>query len=145
VEQMPPRVGRVHTIALQVEALGSGRLRLSSPHARGWAATVTTPHELALAVQQAYTEVAVASYARARGEAYDLDALTTRVPGDALAEGKQGRKRTQRTVRRKSHNPADWSRMEDGRWLSPAGRAYREDSRVAQDVVARRKERGLPT
>ncbi len=137
--------GRMPVIALQVETLEGGRLRMSSPHARGWAAVVATPAQVVQAIQDAYTEVACASYARAKGTTYDLDVLTSKVDGDPLAGGTPGRERTPRTTRRKSHSPADWSRMEDGRWRSPSGRAYREDSRVVQDVVARRKERGLPT
>lgn len=140
-----PAGQRVRTIALQVDAMEDGRLRVSSPHARGWAATARTPLELAHVVQQAYTEVSCASYALARGQAYDLDQMTTHVPGDALADTPQRRVRGVRTTRRKAYAPEAWTKMDDGRWRSPSGRAYREDSTAVQNVIKRRQERGLPT
>lgn len=141
-----PAGQRVRTIALQVDALEDGRLRISSPHARGWAATARTPVELARVVQEAYTEVACASYALARGQAYDLDQMTTHVPGDSLADAPQRRVRgAVRTTRRKAYAPESWTRMDDGRWRSPSGRAYREDSTVVGNVIKRRQEKGLPT
>jgi hypothetical protein len=145
-QPLPRRPGhqRVRAIALQVETLDSGRLRISSPHARGWATTAATPSQLFAAIQDAYTEVQIAAYARAQGKTYDLDQMTTRVPGDALADGSPAREKVVRRTRRKSHDPANWTRMDDGRWRSPTGRAYREDSRVVQDVITRRRERDLP-
>lgn len=136
---------RVQTIALQVEALEGGRLRISSPHARGWAGTAATPIELARAVQQAFAEVACASYALAHGRAYDLDQMTTHVPGDPLAAHPQRRVRGRRTTRRKSHAPEDWVKYDDGRWRSPSGRTYREDTTAVRNVIKKRQERGLPT
>lgn len=143
---LPPRPThqRVRAIALQVETLDSGRIRISSPHARGWATVARTPSQLFAAIQEAYREVTIAAYARAQGKTYDLDQLTTRVPGDPLADGAPARERVPRRTRRKSHDPANWTRMDDGRWMSPTGRAYREDSRVVQDVLTRRRERDLP-
>lgn len=137
---------RVRTIALQVEALENGRLRISSPHARGWAGVAGNPMELAYVLGQAFTEVTCASYALAKGEPYDLDRMTTHVPGDALAANPQRRLRSGgRTTRRKSHAPELWTKYEDGTWRSPAGRTYGENTRAVQNVIKRRREKGLPT
>ncbi len=142
---LPGRTGaRVRTIPLQVDQLPGGGLRISSPAARGWAGTARTSHELARVVQEAFQEVAVASYARAKGVPYDLDVLTIHVPGDPLAAVPQRRMR-RRTTRHKSYAVEDWTRMEDGRWRSPAGRAYRADSTAVQNVIRKRREKGLPT
>lgn len=132
---------RVTAISLTVEARPGGRYRISSPHARGWAAEVGTQLELARALKEAFTEVSVASYARAHNTPYDLDVLTERVAGDALAN--QPRARTGGIRRRKTYHPADWTKFEDGRWQSPGGRTYRADSKQVQAVVRARLERGL--
>ncbi len=146
-QPLPPRPTgqRVRAIALQVESLDGGRLRLSTPHARGWAAVVATPHQFARAVQEAFVEVSCASYALARGAAYDLDSMTTHVAGDPLAASQQRRVRTGRTTRIKSHPPEAWTKFENGKWRSPAGRVYRPDTKAVQNVIKRRTEKGLPT
>lgn len=148
--------GRVTTIPLRVETLPGGRLRLSSPIARGWAAVASNPHELARAVEMAFTETAVAAYAKWKNRPYDLDQLTTPVSGDPLAAGPQARTRRPksgsaedqelvgRRVRRVAYGVEDWTRLEDGRWRSPSGRAYRADSRLVQNVMRGRAEKGLP-
>ena len=134
---------RVQMISLTVEAMPSGRYRISTPHARGWAAEVGTQAELARALNSAFTEVSVASYARAKGVPYDLDALTERVAGDPLASGPRGRVRSGPRARRKTYHPSEWTRFEDGRWRSPSGRTYRADSKQVQGVIKARLERGL--
>lgn len=126
---------RVTTISLTVEARPSGRYRLSSPHARGWAAEVGTQAELARALSTAFTEVSVASYARAKGVPYDLDALTEQVSGDALASQPRTRARSGPRAPRKTYHPTEWTRFEDGNWRSPSGRTYRPDSKQVQAVV----------
>lgn len=140
-----PAAQRVRTIPLQVDCLPSGGYRLSSPLARGWAAVARTHGELAKAIQQAYVEVTVASYARAKGEAYDLDAMTMQVSGDPLAAMPPRRIRGARSERRQTYDVEDWTRLEDGRWRSPSGRAYREDTALVRNVRAKRDARGLPT
>lgn len=134
---------RVHTISLTVEATPSGRYRLSTPHARGWAAEVGNQTELARAVAMAFTEVSVASYSRAKSTPYDLDALTERVEGDPLANRPRTRSQVVGRPRRRTYHPAEWSRFEDGRWLSPGGRIYRENTRQVQGVIKARLERGM--
>ena len=142
---LSPHAGRVRTIPLRVDVLPSGELRLSSPAARGWSGTARTSHELARVVREAFREVSCASYARAKGEPYDLDVLTIRVAGDPLAGDQQRRIRGQRTARHKSYAPEDWTRMDDGRWRSPGGRFYQADSTAVRNVIKKREEKGLPT
>ncbi|HEX2263468.1 MAG TPA: hypothetical protein VHH52_06860 [Pseudonocardiaceae bacterium] len=137
-----PRRQRVRAITLTVETLSDGRLRVSTPQARGWATTAQDPMGLARAVELAYREVAVASYARARGTTYDLDQLTERVPGDPLADAAM--QRAPRRVRKKVHDPGAWAKFDDGRWRSPSGRLYRPDSTAVRNVIARRVALGLP-
>lgn len=129
---------RVRSISLEVTHLPDGGYRLSTPLARGWAAVARDQVQLSQVMARAFLEVSCASYARLKGQVYDLDAMTTHVPGDPLADLPQRRARAgRRTVRRRTYDPQEWSRMEDGRWRSPSGRAYRPDSRVVQGVLAK--------
>jgi len=144
---------QVRSITVRVDQLPNGRLRISTPTARGWAAVAGTQPELARAIQGAFTEAQVAAYARWRGTQYDLDALTAHVPGDALAGRKpqrvQGRGKTDKRAPRTGegwsygqqrpdvHLPNEWAEQPDGRWRSPSGRMYRADA--AQVVRVRRR------
>lgn len=42
------------------------------------------------------------------------------------------------------HDPADWTKLPDGRWESPTGRKYAAYSRQAIGVARARLARGLP-
>ena len=142
---------QVRSITVRVEQLEGGKLRISTPTARGWAAVAGNQPELARAIAGAFTEAQVAAYARWRGTQYDLDALTAHVPGDALAGRKpqrqapKGNKRVKRTgegwsygqQRPDVHLPNEWTEQPDGRWRSPSGRMYRADA--AQVVRVRRR------
>jgi hypothetical protein len=148
----PPRdvAHRARTISVQVEHRLDGTMRISTPHARGWAAIARTPFELARGLQQAFIETSVAAYARGRGEAYDLDAMTSHVPGDALASLPPQRVRSKSPQRRKAHSPADWQKvtMEDrsgAMWRSPGGRMYGSQTAAVQSVIRKRVAMGLPT
>lgn len=150
MDPQPPRRGhQPSSIPLQVDVLADGRFRLSTPVARGWAAVASDPRQLFLAMRDAFTEVAVASYARAKREPYDLDQLTGHVPGDALAGSRQSRVPGARPAgRRKSYNPEDWVKLTEGAggrvvWQSPSGRRYREDTKVVRSVLSRRAQLGL--
>jgi hypothetical protein len=134
---------RVRVIPLVVETLPGGALRVSSPHARGWAAAVRTPQELARAVEMAYREVSCASYARQRGGAYDLDQLTMHTPGDTLAGTPMRRVPKPGTRSKKSHDVAAWSKFDDGTWRSPAGRTYRADTMAVRNVIRKRISLGM--
>lgn len=131
-------------IMMMVEPLDTGGYRLSTPHARGWAAAVRTPHELAQGLTQAFIETQVAAYARAHGRVYDLDGLTAQVVGDPLASRPVTREARVRRGRR-SHSPADWQMTDNGRWRSPAGRVYGPSTQVVQRVLAARERLGLST
>lgn len=134
---------QVRALSLRVEPLPSGGVRVSSPQARGWAAVARTPHELARVLQMAFTEVEVATYASFKGELYDLDGMTDVDPTDpstALPTPTRARNRITRTDAR---NPADWKRLEDGRWRSPGGRAYGNDTQLVQRVRANRRALGI--
>jgi hypothetical protein len=142
---------QVRSITVRVEQLAGGKLRISTPTARGWAAVAGNQPELARAIAGAFTEAQVAAYARWRGTQYDLDALTAHVPGDPLAGKKperksaKGNKRAPRTgegwsygqQRPDVHLPNEWTEQPDGRWRSPSGRMYRHDA--AQVVRVRRR------
>lgn len=131
-------------IMVMIEPLPTGGYRISTPHARGWAARVRTPHELAQGMQRAFTETQVAAYARAHGKVYDLDSMTGQVVGDPLAGKPVSRENRPRRGRR-SHSPADWQMTDNGSWKSPNGRVYGPATQVVQRVLAGRQRLGLPT
>lgn len=138
-----PRPGqRVRVIPLQAELLPDGGIRISTPMARGWAGHARTAGELVTAVKTAFTEVEVASYARAKGANYDQDRLTEHVPGDPLAGSKMARRRGP-VQRRAAHPPEAWRMEDDGFWRSPAGRRYPPTSPAVLRVVAKLEAKKL--
>lgn len=137
-------------IPLTVEYLPDGRMRIETPLTRGWSSVARNPHEVVRAIQAAFVEVTVAGYARSRNAMYDLSRMTEQVDGDqrtslTAAAGTPATHRPPRAGRPPRHNPGAWAKLPDGRWQAPGGRKYRPDSRVVQNVVALRVERGLPT
>lgn len=157
---MPPPIRhQPRTITVTVQALPGGQLRVSTPHARGWAAVARSPHQLARAIANAFTETSVAGYAAWRKQRYDLDKLTaaddpTEPHQQALTGGGRstqgGGYRTAAvsysrgaTVRPDQAHPAAWSPNEDGSWCSPAGRRFTHPATIAK-VVERRAAMGLP-
>jgi len=139
----PPERARVRQLNLQAELLPGGGVRFSTPMARGFAAVGRTPVEITRALLATFTEATVAGYAAAHGRVYDLDAMTTRVPGDTLADGPQ---RSQRgaVARRAAHPPEAWAMQDDGTWRSPAGRTYQANSATVARVREARIRKGLP-
>lgn len=153
----------VRHLQLRLERLdgeNAGKMRVSSPQARGWAATVL-PHPDALweAIREAFTEATVAGYARWQGAVYDHDALTER---DDPTEPKRARgrpdpelmlKKSERravtswsrhsVTRPDSVDPADWTPLPDGRWRGPAGRAFRSDALQVVRMLRKRAQLGL--
>jgi hypothetical protein len=141
----PPRGGHTPAaIMVMIEPMASGGYRLSTPYARGWAARVQTPLQLARGVQQAITEVQVAAYAKAHGMVYDLDGMTGQVAGDPLAGRPVTREARPRRGRR-SHSPADWVMTDNGSWKSPKGRVYGPATQIVQRVLEGRRRMGLTT
>jgi hypothetical protein len=137
-----PTRNQVRSVPLRIDALPGGRLRVSTPLARGWAATARTPEQLAAAITAAFTEAQVATYARWCNGTYDLDELTEVQVGDPLAaptrtQSYQHRKRSDQ------HNPADWTPLSSGHWRSPSGRSYRPDATIVARVKAARRRQGI--
>jgi hypothetical protein len=132
---------QVREVTIRVEAMPNGALRVSTPQARGWAVVVRTRDELVRAVQQAFTEAQVASYAQWRGESYDLDALT---PVDGSCSWTAATHTRSFALRRRGdvYNPKDWVQLEDGTWRSPGGRVYGADTEVVRRVRAKRRTNG---
>lgn len=138
-----PTRNQVRALELRVESLPGGMLRVSTPLARGWAAVARTPMELVRAVQGAFVEAQAASYARWKGESYDLDEATEVVPGDPLAAAVRATEFRHRT-RSDIHSPADWTPLEDRHWRAPNGRTYRPDTKIVRNVIAARVRLGIP-
>jgi hypothetical protein len=135
-----PIRNQVRMVMVRLETLASGLLRVSTPQARGWAVTVHTRDDLARAVQQAFTEAQLASYAAWKGEAYDLDAMTEVDESNPLTAATRTRDFTAR-ARSDVHNPDDWTPLPDGRWRSPAGRVYGADTDAVRKVLIKRRRR----
>lgn len=144
---------QVREVTLRVESLPSGRLRVSTPAARGWAMVVTSRAQLTQAVQAAFNEAQCAAYATWRGERYDLDDLTEPMADDPMAPprpkggrpvntGTKGWGRNQQ--RPDMAPPEEWVKLPDGRWQSPSGKRWGPDTLMSQRVIARRKHFGLP-
>lgn len=132
-----PVRNQVRTLELRLESMPEGFIRVSTPQARGWAVTARTRDDLARAVQQAFTEAQVASYAAWKGEAYDLDAMTPVDNNHPLTAATRTHDFTPRT-RTDVHNPDDWTPMPDGRWRSPGGRMYEAKTDAVRKVLAKR-------
>lgn len=133
----------VRAVSLVVETLPDGAVRVSSPQARGWAGIARNPHELARIVASAFTEAQVAAYAAWKGQLYDLDELTEVDPGDPTTALPTPARHRDRLVRSDAQHPADWRRLEDGRWRSPGGRFYREGTQLVERVRANRAALGI--
>ncbi|MDN5919394.1 MAG: hypothetical protein L0I76_30570, partial [Pseudonocardia sp.] len=71
----PTRPGARH-IQLHLKALDSGRVRVSTPQARGWATVARGPDQLWHAIQQAFQQASIAGQAAWTGTGYGPDRLT---------------------------------------------------------------------
>lgn len=134
---------QVREVTMRIETLPDGGIRMSTPQARGWAAVAHNDRELARAILSAFTEAQVAAYAAWKGQVYDLDALTDVDPQDPATALPDAPRRRDRTVRSDTRHPADWARLDDGRWRSPGGRVYQETSQLVQRVIANRRALGI--
>jgi hypothetical protein len=127
-----------------------GGFILSTPLCPGWAVPARTPAELAQMMERAWCEAAIAAYARLRGVLYDLaeteecippaayPAVETRHPAEEPDEVTRARQR-RRQRHPATHEPEQWQELEDGSMLSPRGRRYGPETRVASAV---RRARG---
>lgn len=136
---------QVRSVALRVDEIAPGKLRLSSPYARGWTRVVTSQRELAVALAEAFTEVQIATYAAWRGEAYDRDVETPvwRDDPDPLVAAAPLVAPVRREGRSDIHDPRDWTPIGDKQWRSPGGRVFREDTAAVQRVLDKRRKLGL--
>lgn len=154
----PPIRHQPRRINIVVDSVPGGKLRVSTPQARGWAVVVRGPDQLARAVGQAFTEAAVASYAKWHAQRYDLDKLTSPDdPTEPAVTGARGGSVTgrrpvtseqisygrRRAVRPDQAHPGHWTPLADGAWQSPAGRRYTSE-RIVGPLVAARIRLGLP-
>lgn len=128
---------QVRSVMVRVDALGNGRLRISTPGARGWARTVSTRDELNRAVGEAFVEAQVASYARWRGEAYDHDAMSEVDPSSPMTAAATRIERSQRVGRSDVHDPREWTPLPDGSMRSPSGRVFGADTDAVRKVRAK--------
>jgi hypothetical protein len=140
-------------LTLRVRRLDDGALLFTTPTCPGWAFSARRPQQIGEAIARAYTEAAVAAYARLRGVLYDVAAETDpeELPDGVLAAATPRTRRhpaepepapedevakRRRTKHPRTWDPAEWQRLDDGAWLSPSGRRYSPSSRQVQAVVA---------
>lgn len=130
---------QVRSVMVRMDALPGGKIRLSVPAARGWARTVSTPHELNRAIGEAFTEAQVASYAAWHGEAYDRDAETPvyRDDPDPLVASAPRIDAQNRVGRSDIHDPRAWTPLPDGAMRSPAGRRFGPETDAVKRVRAK--------
>lgn len=131
-------------IQLLVSRKPGGGFILRTPFTPGWSYPASCPAELARGVELACAEYAVAAYARLRGILYDLAELEEHIPAEAYAQGSphpgdapdevEVARQRRRERHPATHEPEQWTELEDGRWLSPTGRRYGPDTRVASAV-----------
>jgi len=143
-------------LTLRVRRHDDGALTFSTPTCPGWAFTARRPAQIGEAIARAWTEAAIAAYARWRGTLYDLaeheDELPPEVlpaasphpaevpPADELAalRARDERQRARRVRHPRTHEPEAWVELGDGYWRSPSGRKYRPDAAVVASVRAAR-------
>jgi hypothetical protein len=136
---------QVRAIVARIEALPSGKLRMSLPGARGWATVVGTRDELVRAIAQAFTEAQIASYGRWRGQGYDRDIETPvyRDDPDPLIAAVTPLRGGRTPQRSDVHPPDAWTPLENGSWRSPGGRVFRSDSDAVRRVREKRRIAGI--
>lgn len=155
------RPHQVQQVTVTMTRTETGYL-LESPALPGWAAHAHSITGLRDAVSKAFCEYEAANYARFRGVPYDASSFAADSfddPAPAISCPPDERRHPAEppvsevprigwskaaTVRPDTHDPAAWTPLPDGRWLSPSGRRYREDTAMVAAVCARRTELGLP-
>lgn len=131
-------------LAILVSRREGGGFIVSCPLAPGWAVPATSPAELAVRVEQAWTEAALAAYARLRGAMYDLAETEEHIPPAAYvptvhpaeaADDEVAKARRRKRQRHPgTHPPEQWVELSDGSMVSPTGRRYGPQTRVASAV-----------
>lgn len=147
----PRRPHEPTELRLLVRRGDDGTLLLSTPMTPGWCVPASTPAELARGIEQAFTECALAAYARLRGVLYDLAETEDEIPAEAYARGARHPAeppaddepvdevtRRRRKKHPKTHEPEDWVELSDGYVRSPAGRRYAPHTPQARRVLVAR-------
>lgn len=149
---MPTSGRRAHEpaeLTLTVRRLDDGRLRFTMPGTcPGWAFTAHAPAMIGQAIASAYTEAAVAAYARLRGVLYDLAETEEELPAEAHPRGSRHPAeptppppdevaKRRRTKHPRTHPPEEWVELGSGGMLSPTGRRYGAQTAVVASVRAR--------
>lgn len=127
---------QVRAITVRVEQLPDGRWRLAMPRVPAWAAAASNAAQLAVALRGAFREAQCAAYSDWRGHQYDAE-----VPMHRRRRNRPGH--PPNVDRRDVHPPNAWRLAPDGRWVSPRGLLYPEDTDVVQKVMRRRHRLGL--
>jgi hypothetical protein len=164
----------VGTLMFAVTRHPSGGLRFTMPQFPDWAATACSPHEIARALDLAWTEVDIAAYARSRGTVRDVQAYDdrldhTRRPTRLLRSvqdpAPEPRPQLLATVERREAEEAAqrriitygaeelqrarlWTINYDGTWTSPYGRVFKATSehvRRISRILAEHGEEPTPT
>lgn len=148
---------------VNLQRLDDGRLRLSTPQARGAAYCARGPMQVWNALAALYRDAASAGAAAWRGERTELDWLTAEddptepsrrnlpAPGE-IAAVRAVSYSYRSVVRPDQADPATWEPLEpqqrDGRevrpWRSPNGRTWTSE-KVLRPLIAKRELLGLPT
>lgn len=125
-----------------------GALEFTTPLTPGWAMVARCPAEVPLVIEQAWNEATIAAYARLRGVLYDLAETEEEVPPEAYARTRphpaeelsqeDRAERRRRTKHPNTHDPDCWVELSDGGYLSPRGRRYGPQTRVASAVRSAR-------
>lgn len=158
--QVPPTPPpRLRHMQLEVQLLDDGRLRWSTPQARGEVYCVRGMHQSWDAFQRLYRAATAAGLAAWRGERTELDRATldddpTEPPVRELPHKNAIARRRQaldedgganygkaRDIRPDQASPDAWSPLEDGSWRSPNGRRFKQ---LPEGTAFARRRRGLP-
>ncbi len=148
---MPTSGRRPHEpaeLTLRVRRLDDGRLRFTTPSCPGWAFVAHRPDMIAAALSQAWTEVAIAAYARLRGVLYDGAEHEDQLPAGATPAGTRHPAepeppavdevaKRRRTKHPRTHPAEEWVDLGSGYWRSPTGRRYGSSTAVVASVRAR--------
>lgn len=133
----PPRADeQVRSAHVLFEQLSSGRMRFTLPGLPGWVAVASTPAQVVTALAAALVEVEIAQYSTRHGATYGHPFQDT-PPGPRRPISLGGQ-------RADTYHPQMWRLDTDGRWVSPRGLKYAEDTQVVGRVMKRRAEMGLP-
>lgn len=145
---MPTSGRRAHEpaeLTVTVRRLDDGSLQFTTATCPGWAFVARQPQQIGEALARAWTEAAVAAYAKLHGVLYDLaetedDAApptTRRHPAEPEPprEDEIGKRRRRKHPR--THPPEEWQELDSGYFRSPTGRTYGPQTAIVASVRAR--------